>query len=343
MECTPSLVAYMYVAYYRRVLSFRPGDSYPRRRLLRSLRQVKSRQSGTTASHRIRAAAGNLPSRIDRSEEMPHPRPVPPAHLTNVAKARWALANGTLSGAPARDVRLKQYSSTKPGRLALEKRMRREVDRGQCTPVTIATGCAPEGDRPPKLRKNLPAVCQPSSLGLHKYSSSRHIVSALRQLRDSTSAPYTLLVNALDNFDDDCLDALLAVLVRQPRIFALNIGESTKGLSASALERLVRHLQSSHGGRIACLYVCDTNTPVWVREAARTFTGAARRKATEAKARAILADGKASRSVIRSARRLVPWRDPHVWAELNNVKWATDNVKWAMPTWHPKSSWPALD
>ena len=81
----------------------------------------------------------------------------PPAHLTNVAKGRWVLANGTLSGAPARDVRLKQYSSTKPGRLALEKTMRREVDRGQCTPVTIATGGAPEGDRPPKLRKNLPA------------------------------------------------------------------------------------------------------------------------------------------------------------------------------------------
>lgn len=38
---------------------------------------------------------------------------------------------------------------------------------------------APEGDRPPKLRKNLPAVCQPSSLGLHKYSSSPHIVSRL--------------------------------------------------------------------------------------------------------------------------------------------------------------------
>eukprot|EP00964_Phaeocystis_antarctica_P088811 scaffold56536_cov40-Phaeocystis_antarctica.AAC.1 len=42
-----------------------PGDSSPRGRLLRSLRQVKSGQSCTTASPHNRAAAGNLPARID--------------------------------------------------------------------------------------------------------------------------------------------------------------------------------------------------------------------------------------------------------------------------------------
>jgi len=262
-----------------------------------------------------------------------------------VAKARWALANRTLSGAPARDVRLKQLCPTKAGRLTLEKRLRREVTGGQCTPVTVATGDPPGGGRPPKLRKRLPAVCHPSSLGLHKYSSSRHIVSALRQLRDSTSAPYTLLVYELAHFDDDCLDALLAVLVRQSRIFGLNIGEATRGLSASALERLVRHLRSSHGARIACLYLCDTRTPKWALEEAAAATGKVQRKATEAQARAILADGKPSRKALQSARKLVPWRNPHVWAELANapVPPTGANVKWAMPTWHPKSSWPELD
>ena len=41
-----------------------PGDSSPRRRLLRSLRQVKSRQSCTTASHRSCTAAGKLPAEL---------------------------------------------------------------------------------------------------------------------------------------------------------------------------------------------------------------------------------------------------------------------------------------
>ena len=320
------------------------ANSSPPRRLLRSLRLVKSRQSCTTASHRNCAAAGNLPARIDRSEEMPHPRPVPPAHLTNMAKARWALANRTLSGAPARDVRLKLHCPTKEGRLTLERRLRREVVCGQCTPVTVATLGAPEGDRPPKLRMKLPAVCLPESLGLQKRSSSRHIVAALRQLRDSTSAPRSLLVHELDHFDDDCLDALLAVLVRQPRIFALNIGEATRNLSESALEGLVRHLQSSHGARIACLYLGDTTTPKWALAAALAATGSVQRKATEAQARAILADGKSSRKALQSARKLVPWRDPHVWAELDKAPLPSTgaNVKWGMPTWHPKSSWPAL-
>ena len=331
----------------RQVLLGRFGVEAVRAGLLRSLRQVKSGQSSTTASHRNRAAAGNLPARADQPEEMPHPRPVPPAQLTtNMAKARWALANRTLSGGAARNVRLKQLCPTKAGRLTLEKRLRREVGGNLSNPVTVATGGAPEGDRPPKLRKRLPAVCHPRNLGLQKYSSSQHIVSALRQLRDSTSAPYTLLLNELAHFNDDCLDALLAVLVRQSRIFGLNIGEATRHLSASAIERLVRHLQSSHGARIACLYLGDTTTPRWALAAALAATGSVQRKATEAQARAILADGKPSRRALQSARKLVPWRDPHVWAELANAPTGRDdgaNVKWAMPTWHPKKSWPALD
>jgi len=65
----------------------------------------------------------------------------------------------------------------------------------------------------------MPAVCLINSLGLHPHSPSPHIVHALRRLRGSNTAPYSLLVHQLRNFDDDCLDALLAVLKRHPRIF----------------------------------------------------------------------------------------------------------------------------
>ena len=117
-------------------------------------------------------------------------------------------------------------------------------------------------------------------------------------------------------------------------------------LSYGALERLVAHLQSPFGARIVCLYLCDTATPIWAKAAVKAATGRRRREATEAEARAILADGKASPQALRSARRLVPWRDPHVWAALANAPLPSDatgtNVKWAMPTWHPKTPWSAL-
>ena len=97
-----------------------------------------------------------------------------------------------------------------------------------------------------KLPRRLPAVCLATSLGLDPHSPSTHIVHVLRQLRGSTYAPRSLLVHQLKHFDDACLDALLMVLARQPRIFALNIGEATGGLSPAALERLIRHLQSPY-------------------------------------------------------------------------------------------------
>ena len=42
-------------------------------------------------------------------------------------------------------------------------------------------------------------TCHLDSLRLHQHSSSQHIVSALRQLRDSTSAPHSLLVYELQS------------------------------------------------------------------------------------------------------------------------------------------------
>ena len=99
-------------------------------------------------------------------------------------------------------------------------------------------------------------------------------------------------------------------------------------MSPAALERLIRHLQSPYGAKIACLYLCDTKTPVWVRTAARVATGQPRRKATEAQscsamqARALrpwraggagasaLARGRRGRFRLgaRAARPLPPWR-----------------------------------
>ena len=276
---------------------------------------------------------------------MAHPKPVAPAHVSGLARARWVKANKTLSGAPARDARLPGVL-TKAKRMSVEKSVQQTLGHNLCRPVNSATGGAPEGFRPPKLPRRLPAVCLATSLGLDPHSPSTHIVHVLRQLRGSTYAPRSLLVHQLKHFDDACLDALLMVLARQPRIFALNIGEATGSLSPAALERLIRHLQSPYGAKIACLYLCDTKTPVWVRNAARVATGLPRRKATEAQARAILATRTASRQALQSARDLVPWRDPRVWRELAEAPLPSDatgtNVRWAMPTWHPKKAWPEL-
>lgn len=250
---------------------------------------------------------------------MTHPRPVAPVELKGVARALWARLNKTLSGAPARSKRLSACSSRET-RVKVARTIERQLG-GLNDPINVATGAPPLacGGRLPLLRRNMPAVCLINSLGLHPHSPSPHIVHALRRLRGSNTAPYSLLVHQLRNFDDDCLDALLAVLKRHPRIFALNIGEATRGLSCGALERLIAHLQSPFGARISCLFLCDTATPSWAQAAAKAATGRERRVATEAQARAILANGKASPQALRSAWRLVPWRDPQVWAALANA------------------------
>ena len=277
---------------------------------------------------------------------MTHPRPVAPADLKGVARASWARLNKTLSGAPARSIRLGACSSRET-RVKVARSIERQLG-GLNKPINAATGAPPlaGGGRLPVLRRKMPAVCLIDSLGLHPHSPSPHIVHALRRLRGSNSPPYSLLVHQLRNFDDECLDALLAVLKRHSRIFALNIGEATRGLSCGALERLVAHLQSPFGARIVCLFLCDKATPTWARAAAKAATGRDRRNATEAQARAMLANSKASPQGLRSARRLVPWRDPQVWAELANAPLPPDttssNVKWAMPTWHPKKPWSEL-
>lgn len=278
---------------------------------------------------------------------MTHPRPVAPAELKGVARASWTRLNKTVSGAPARSTRLSACSSRET-RVKVARTIERQLGGGLYNSVNVATGAPPlaVGGCLPILRRKIPAVCLIDALGLHPHSPSPHIVHALRRLRGSNSPPYSLLVHQLRNFDDDCLDALLAVLKRHPRICALNIGEATRGLSYGALERLVAHLQSPFGARIVCLYLCDTATPIWAKAAVKAATGRRRREATEAEARAILADGKASPQALRSAWRLVPWRDPQVWAALANAPLPSDatgtNVKWAMPTWHPKTPWSAL-
>jgi|MEHZ01.5.fsa_nt_MEHZ011356133.1_4 hypothetical protein len=244
---------------------------------------------------------------------MGHPCPAPPPSMRGPELARWYKTNKVLSGAPARTER---------------------VLRSMRVPQSAS-----------KIRKRLPAVCFASSLGLDKGSSIKHIVNVFRQLRESTTAPHSLLIYNLKNFNDECLDALLAVLRRQPRIFALNIGEATSRLSLAALDRLVAHLNSSHGARIACLYLGDTGVAEHARIAARAATGARRRKETEAIAWSILvAEESTSKRARERARWLVPWRNPHVWRELDSAPGvdAGNTTKWAMPTWHPKKYWKEL-
>ena len=265
-----------------------------------------------------------------------------------MALARWVKSHGKrLAGAAARDMRLR-HVSTKQGRIALERRLVKQLGdkfsvRGLLTLSRVGrktSGVEPSGIRGPTLPKQLPAVCLATELWLSEGSPTHHILHMLRQLRAARSVPRALLVHQLRNFDDSCMDALIAVLKRHPRIFALNIGEAAKNLSRAALHRFVGHLQSPLGARIACLYLCDTHTPKDIRESARAAIGKARREATEAKARAILAEG-APKAVV-CARRLVPWRCPHVWAELERCNHGHNNVRWAMSTWKPKTSWKVL-
>ena len=249
-----------------------------------------------------------------------------------------------LSGAPARSKRLK--GAGRDARVKVARTIERQLGGGLNGPINATTGAPPValGGRLPRLDRNIPAVCLIASLGLRPHSPSPHIVYALRRLRGRSTAPYALLVHYLQNFNDDCLDALLAVLKRHRRIFALNIGEATRRLSRDALDRLIAHLRSPLGARIVCLFLCDKATPSWARAAAKEATGWDRRSATEAQARAILAKG--SPQALRSARKMVPWRDPQVWRELENAPLPSDttgtNVKWAMPTWHPKTPWSEL-
>ena len=68
------------------------------------------------------------------------------------------------------------------------------------------------------------------------------------------------------------------------------------------------------------MYLCDTTTPGATRKQALEAIGSDRRQATEMAAKELLVLGKKGH-----ARRLVPWRDPDVWATLDKfpceIRW----------------------
>ena len=100
---------------------------------------------------------------------------------------------------------------------------------------------------------------------------------------------------------------------------------------------LLEHLESEAGARIVCQFLGDGRCPKAVRERVKALCGRTRRTATEEKARALLERGSKG-----AARKMVPWRCPDVHKALDECSYGDNNVKWGMPTWHPKVAWPEL-
>ena len=191
---------------------------------------------------------------------------------------------------------------------------------------------------PRNKRHNI--VCCAADLGLKGEAEPSCIKAALTRLRNSrqSDAPRVVLVNQLSNFDDSCLAGLVEALRKQPGIFSINVGdEAAARITMAGWNVLVEHLESEAGARIVCQFLADERCPKAVRERVKALCGRTRRTATEEKARALLERGSKG-----AARKMVPWRCPDVHKALDECSYGDNNVKWGMPTWHPKVAWPEL-
>jgi len=207
---------------------------------------------------------------------------------------------------------------------ALDSTLQNE-DVGKLTPLPL------EGNK-------FHTVCCAAELGLHHEATPRCIRAALRRLRNATQsrAPRVVLLNELVHFDNSCLLSFMDALAKQPGIFAVNVGDcAAAAVEETGWSRLVRYLQGPGGARILCQYFCDTHCPDHVRQDVREYTGKTRREQTEKEARKLIAMDKIEEA------RVVPWRTEAVHNALNASRYGS-NVKWGMPTWHPRKFWPEL-
>ena len=155
-------------------------------------------------------------------------RPEPPADVHGIARARWARQHRvTVSGASAASLRFK--GKPKLQQRALQAKLQKMLGADSSL-TSITLRCDGEQARPvntlrSSLPQQLPAVCLAEQLGLRETSSQAAIIKAFRELRArrSDQVPHVLLVHELVHFDDACLEALLAVLRRHAKIFALNL------------------------------------------------------------------------------------------------------------------------
>lgn len=203
------------------------------------------------------------------------------------------------------------------------------------------------------MRQQLPLIAHAKDLALGTEASTADICRALKAVRNRPNhqTPRVLFLNDCAKFDDSCINALLSLLRRKPRILAINIGDDAgKCVTNEGWQALLSYARGPGGARLPCQYLSDTHCAAEIRHELVDLVGKARRESTEADARKLIDEAGAckliddeagARKLIEQARRLVPWRCPRLHAALQAEE-QDACVRWGKPTWHPKSTWSAL-
>lgn len=189
------------------------------------------------------------------------------------------------------------------------------------------------------------------------YLSGRDIAECLRILTAKSSklmtTTYVLDFAGITAFTDECMDALVKLLHKYPRIVSINLGEKEK-VSPTGWQTLVDGLRAPKSGVIAA-WVDKVNAPQDTVEDVRAAIRQ-RRFEKEAVARSLLSqaevlEGQEQLEMLKQATQAAPWRAWRVWwmGKWQRGVWqcvldSKDPVDtwWSKPAWHPKCGWAAF-